>query len=451
MITFISYVDALLTPVLLGLIYYIAKRTQLAEIGRNPVYRYYSKGLFVKLFSSIVICLIYVYYYGGGDTTAYYRGGVAMANLFFNSPSLYFDIISGQAGGNAWFYFDQSTGWPPHFMYRDERTFFVIHIMSVFLILTFKSFIPATILLAWLSYTGIWRMYLLFCEQYHHLSKQLAIAILFMPSVVFWGSGMLKDTITFSAVCWFVYAIYYLAIKRKNISYQVVYLFVSSFLLITIKPYIFISLMPGSIMWVSYDRISKIKSTFIRVTIFPVIMALAALTIGVVMNQVGGELGTYSSVEGVIQKATVNQEDLTRSDQYGDNFFDIGVMEPTPMGVLKKAPVAISATLFRPYLWEVRNPVMLLSAMENTFIICFCMWILLKVHFIKIIKTIGSSPLLLFSILFSIFFAFAVGISTPNFGALVRYKIPAIPFFLSSLFMIYQTHLVNKGKQNRPV
>jgi hypothetical protein len=45
---------------------------------------------------------------------------------------------------------------------------------------------------------------------------------------------------------------------------------------------------------------------------------------------------------------------------------------------------------------------------------------------------------------FSIFFAFALGITTANFGALVRYKIPSVPFFLSMLFI-----LENQAKQSR--
>ena len=44
--------------------------------------------------------------------------------------------------------------------------------------------------------------------------------------------------------------------------------------------------------------------------------------------------------------------------------------------------------------------------------------------------------MILFSFVFAIFFAFAVGLTTSNFGSLVRYKIPSLPFFLASLYMI---------------
>jgi hypothetical protein len=36
------------------------------------------------------------------------------------------------------------------------------------------------------------------------------------------------------------------------------------------------------------------------------------------------------------------------------------------------------------------------------------------------------------------FFAFGVGLSTSNFGSLVRYRIPLMPFFATILMIIYK-------------
>jgi hypothetical protein len=86
---------------------------------------------------------------------------------------------------------------------------------------------------------------------------------------------------------------------------------------------------------------------------------------------------------------------------------------------------------------------MLMSALENTFMILLTLRILLLLG-PSIFVRISSNPVLVFSFVFSIFFAFALGITTANFGALVRYKIPAIPFFLSMLYI-----LENQAKQSR--
>ena len=45
------------------------------------------------------------------------------------------------------------------------------------------------------------------------------------------------------------------------------------------------------------------------------------------------------------------------------------------------------------------------------------------------IKQILGNPFVSMCLLFSVVLALGIGISTSNFGALVRFKIPLIPFF----------------------
>ena len=54
------------------------------------------------------------------------------------------------------------------------------------------------------------------------------------------------------------------------------------------------------------------------------------------------------------------------------------------------------------------------------------------------IKLILTDPLIMYCFFFSIVFALFVGASTLNFGTLVRYKIPCLPFYAISLFLIYE-------------
>ena len=407
----------------------------------NPVYKYYIPGLFAKIAGAIAVCLIYVFYYEGGDTTGYFKGATSMVNLFFKDAGDFFSVLLGDLSDKNRFVFDMNTGWPPLYMWEDPHTFFVIQFITPLTFLAFKNFILTAILLAWLSYLGIWKLYLLFCEQFPQLSKEFAIAILFVPSVVFWGSGILKDTITFSATCWFTYSFYKLFAKREKMLYNALYLIISSYLLVAIKPYILFALLPGTLLWLSYDKIIGIRSIFIRVLIAPFIIVLFTGAGYWVFNSFSDLLGDYST-EKVLEKAIITQEDLTRSNQYGQNYYDVGKFDASISSVLGKAPAAISATLFRPFLWEAGNPVILLSAIENTLILGLTIWLLLKLRIIGIFRLIGKHPLILFALSFSLFFAFGVGLSTANFGALVRYKIPAIPFFVASLFILkYYYHI----------
>jgi len=133
--------------------------------------------------------------------------------------------------------------------------------------------------------------------------------------------------------------------------------------------------------------------------------------------------------------AIVTQDDLIR-DTYGSNSFDIGKFDGSMSSMISKAPIAISATLFRPFIWEIKNPVMLLSGIENMIILLLTIFTLIRIRIDVIFRIIISQPVILFSLLYSLILAYSIGLSTANFGALVRYKIPIMPFFLSSILII---------------
>ena len=156
------------------------------------------------------------------------------------------------------------------------------------------------------------------------------------------------------------------------------------------------------------------------------------------LDNLSNQLGEYS-LEKVLDKAVVTQEDL-KADYYHGNSFDLGDIEPTIPSMLSKAHLAINAALFRPYITECKNPVMYLSGMENLIMLLFSLTILIRLKVIGIFKYFIKHHLLTFSLVFSLFFAFSVGISTPNFGSMVRYRIPILPFYVASLFIIRYYH-----------
>ena len=79
---------------------------------------------------------------------------------------------------------------------------------------------------------------------------------------------------------------------------------------------------------------------------------------------------------------------------------------------------------------------MFISALENTVLMVFLIYMLFKIGPFAFARYVFGKPMILFSFTFAIIFSFAVGLTTSNFGSLVRYKIPALPFFLASLYMI---------------
>ncbi|MFT4545903.1 MAG: hypothetical protein ACI9CU_000500 [Polaribacter sp.] len=430
---YIGIWDFIWVPFYLLLVHYFASRGTKKNINENAAYKYYGTGLLAKVYGGLAFGLIYTFYYEGGDTTAYWIDAGKLAGLVFSEPKCYVEILFGNTSLHNFYCFDMRNT-PLHYL-RDEQAYAVTRFASLFHFLSVDSFLGCTILVAWVSFGGVWRMYLVFCEEYPKLTKELAIAILFIPSVVFWGSGIMKDTFTFTAVCWMTSAFYGLVLKRRNVVWNTIYVLFAAYVMISMKPYIFVALLPGCLLWVVFNRIQKINNQIIRVLAAPIIMMVGLIGAAGVFSQASSNLGDYGSVDAIMDRAVATQEDLKR-DAYGGNSFDIGTIDPSVGGMLSKAPVAIFAGLFRPTLIDVRNPVMLLSAIENTALMIFLLYMLFKIGPISFARYVLGKPMILFSFIFAIFFSFAVGLTTSNFGALVRYKIPALPFFLASMYMI---------------
>ena len=89
---------------------------------------------------------------------------------------------------------------------------------------------------------------------------------------------------------------------------------------------------------------------------------------------------------------------------------------------------------------------MLFSALENTLLLLLSLGVLLRNNPFKLINRIISEPFLVFCLMFSVFFAFGIGLATPNYGALVRFKIPLIPFFTILLLILYTKADIIKSK-----
>ena len=163
-----------------------------------------------------------------------------------------------------------------------------------------------------------------------------------------------------------------------------------------------------------------------------------------------GENSPRYSIENFAETARITAYDVGRfTGRNAGSRYDLGDFEGNIFSMLRLAPAAINVSLYRPYLWEVRGPLMLLAALEGLTLLIFTIIILFRVVWFKI--NVLNSPAAWFSLVFSLTFAFAVGISTYNFGTLFRYKVPLMPFFAILLVLAWSRskQQVKKIKGNR--
>lgn len=410
---------------------------QVLKVRTNPVYQYYGWAVLAKVVSSVVFCVIYIYYYNGGDTVSYYETSRSLVNLGMKNFTGYVDVMSSSPSLSGYLTFDRDTGFPWPYMYFDSQTFFVAKIISPIVFVAFKSYLVSSVLLSWLSFFGAWKFYLMMCRHFPGLERRLAFGVLFVPSVLFWGSGILKDTITFSAVCWFIVGLDSAFMAPKKSRMALVTMILALYVLLSVKPYVLYSLLPGAIIWIGSARIKMIQSKFIRVAFMPLVLIISIAGGFLALSLIGGKMGKFA-IDKMLVTASVTQKDL-KQEYYQGSSFDIGDFEPTIPGVLSKTPAAMAVGLFRPYVWEARNIVMVASGLENLIYLLLAGFLVFKIltdprRFFKIL---GAYPILTFLLCYTLFFSVMVGLSTSNFGALVRFKIPFMSCYIALLLVLH--------------
>ncbi|MFM2190713.1 MAG: hypothetical protein RL491_1099 [Bacteroidota bacterium] len=437
--SYFSIIDLFYGPLFLMALIVYARVTKYSRVEKMPEYEYFSWGLYCKILGGLSLCFIYAIYYGGGDTLNYFRDGSIVAKLLFSDPSGFFTIMREGNTPETRYVFNAETGYP---IYRDAPTFFVVRVAAPIILLSGGSFVVTTMMFALFSFFGNWRLYKVFITEFPELKKEMAIAFLFIPSVFFWGSGLLKDTITLSCIGFFTYSFYKIFIQREKFAANILTIILTSYLILMIKPYIIFALLPGSIIWIINKQVIGMQNKVIKFLTGPFLLAVGIGGGYLLLANMGDLLGLYS-LDSVLDRAVITNNDL-KADYYKGNSVDIGEFEATIPSMLSKAPVAINLALFRPYLWEANNLVMLLSGLECFVMLIFTIRVLIKTRLFGAFPIIYKNHLLSFAMIFSVFFAFSVGISTSNFGSLVRYRIPVLPFFIASIYLIQYIYF--KGK-----
>jgi hypothetical protein len=432
--------DLLLTPFYLVIIYIFAYRFRKTNTDKVTK-RYYIPALTVKLIGAIALGLIYQYYYTGGDTYNFFENSRWIWYAFLDSPIKALDILihPGRFNPETYEYTCQM------FFYHDPSSREVIRLSAVLGFLTFHTYSINALLFACLSFSGLWALYRCFYDMYPYLHKELAISVFFIPSVFFWGSGLMKDTLCVGALGWLFYAFYQALIKKKRLTRSIIIILVSMWILKSVKVYILLAFLPPALFWIFDENSARIKSQIIRLLAKPFLVCLGLLAAYFAGTRLTEGDSSYA-LDKIGQRTKINAEYLyNMSSSTNGSSYSIGKLDGSISSMLSAGPQAIFIALFRPFLWEVKNPVMLLSAIEASIFLFVTCFLLYRTGPIATIKLIATKPLVVFCFIFSIIMALAVGLNSGNFGTLVRYKIPFMPFYLAGLYIMY-SHTTKKRK-----
>lgn len=395
----------------------------------KPEYKYYLTHFYFKIILAFCFGLVYMFYYEKhGDTVFYWQGAKALNQLFFYDPIAYLNELFSSGRNVIPTYYEQAGLTPPSWIYSEENSWFVCKLANFLSFFSFGSYMTLnlffSVIVAWVS----WRFFRFSRKILNSDSFLVVIACLFIPTTAFWCTGVSKDAIILCSVYGTVMSFFTLLSKeKKSFLIHVFVLLICMYLLFQVRPFmLLITYFPLFIILTF--RINKDKPAMVRFLsrLIGISITLAITTLYFTTSNSMLEF----SADKILNSASVIQNDLTYNAGYTGARYDLGITNFTTLELIEAIPGAIIASLYRPFLWEVSNPMMVLNGIENVLLMFLTIQLLWRFKFKKKMYRGVNSDFYIYALIFSLLLAYIVGVTSVLFGVLVRFKAPIIPFFL---------------------
>ncbi len=423
------------------LVLYIIVYNKRKKYKGTEIYRYYMPAFLWRIFFAVVYTMVSEYYFIFADTNHYFQAVLDMHRAVTDDLGYLTNIYSKLKLKNnnpiiSYFLYDRLG--ITHFYMYDVKNYFVPRFALPFSLLFGKSYMAISFCMSFFAFGGCWRLFKMFYNLYPHLHKKLAIAILFMPSVLFWGVGLMKDTICIGALGFLLYGLYNVFVRKYKRGISTVLFIAAGYLIFYVKPYILICVMPAFLLWLFLQWRVLIQDKTLRqisTVMFAGVSIVAAFFL--VQSITSSEIASQYSTEKLVNTVQNQQAIFQRNEtEGGGSNFSVTTVENAPGGLLTLFPIGIVNTFFRPFPWDVRSPFMAFSFLESMSFIVLTYQCFRRIGFKKTFNYIGSDPALIFCFVYALMFGGLIGLSTTNFGALVRYKIPCLAFYAITFFVV---------------
>lgn len=439
--TVVSFKDVIIAPLVI-IFLLIFSYFYTTNKHSKDIRMYFMLGVIFHIIGSLGMVWLYQFYYVGGDTSRYFWCVEDIQSIFMKNPLQGIQVLFTDP-----YYLSKELNGLIYNEYKDMATSMVVRVGVVFGLFCGFSYVGISLFCGFLSFIGCWKIFKVFRDLYPHLQNRMALAILFVPSVWFWGSGFMKESICIWALGILTYQSYRLFIIGQEIAKSLLLISIALLFLIRIKIYIPMAFTPALLLWVFLIYKNRIKNSFLRVMATPIMLGAAGILGFLFLQQLGESMKQYS-LDNILDTVS-NTSSYIGSVKGYDGSTGAGYTLPTinpndPKSIIPVIPAAINATLFRPYIWECRNIVQIFSGLETFLSLLIVVFVLVISGPIQFIRKIITDNTMLFTLTFSFIFALAVGMTAMNFGTLSRYKVPCMPFFFASLVIL----LDKKQKSN---
>lgn len=367
-------------------------------------------AIFIKIVCGILLGWLYWGYYGGTGDTLYFFD---QAGKLYN----YFQI--GQVSFAEWFGFQEIHLTMEELSAQTEpRTYFFVRWLSYLFALTQGEYFTMAIYMSLFAVFAAWKFVKRLTIVLPDHKSAIFVAFLFIPSVTFWSSGLLKETFMMTLLYFMGYFIikWYHKSSRWFLLVPILLLFWALWML---KYYVPIVLMPVLLLTLLFS----VQPGFMKDIRFQwklVIYFSLVVIVGLALSFLHPVFYSGRFFELIkISHDTI----LQHSAEAKIIFLDAATAF---LFFAKNLPLAWVTGMFRPFPWEAFNLFSHIAAAEQ---FLFMLLFLYGIRLLFVTKITNKEIWWILGIMiYSIVLAMVIALSTPNFGSLLRYKVAYMPF-----------------------
>lgn len=438
---FFSTADLFYFPACFLILFFIIRAKAKANKDERIKMLYY-RAFYFKLICVLAFTLLTEFYFKGGDTGLFYQATKNLrAAIADDQNNLWVALESQKLTYKSplfdYFYYDNyEFDLTYNYMFASAN-FFPGKLALIPSFIFGNSYICINMIFGFFALGGAIRLFKTFYYYYPKQWREIAFACLFLPSVCYWSSGLLKDPICFGAVGYITYAFLNIFVKKKKILISLALIIACGLLVYFIKVYILLVLVLSLLIW-QFAEFNKLIENKTLQRIFAGMTFAGSIIIGILLLNylTSTEAGQQYQLDKLAGNAEYQRKmfaEVAQQTGGSDSYFEINTSNPVLMVF-----GGITATFYRPFIWEATSPIILLSVMESSIFLFITLFFFIKKGPKNFFRLSFSEPRILMCFIFAFVFAVAVGISSANFGALSRYKIPCMPFYLIMMILLFQ-------------
>lgn len=382
----------------------------------KPLYSWFYTGLVFKVLAGLGMGALYFYHYKVGDILETYAAVSRMSVLFYADMDKFVDI---------YFYnhaFDQGEVFLETITKAPRQWFFVRLLIPLGILV--DNYWMLNVYVSVFSFMGLWNLANRIVSIFPVSKTAVLISFFLLPSVVFWSSGMIKESVLLGSIgfCMSFY-LKWVYEKRKPELVESMIFILGLWIIWNVKYYVFtvlfflmvthfvhrtlVSIFP----WLKEYRIHRI-----------IIYYLLLVNLGFSAGWIHPNL-SFDVLYEVLHKNYMDTLALSK----GHNVFRLVYFEENIWGVLLDMPKALFYGLFGP-LWKTNSgAIAWLSILENYFIVLVTGYFIVDQSLKKWRGwTLEHLIVVNYILLMACFLTFA----SPNWGSLARYKVSFMPLMI---------------------